>query len=112
MFNIQVDQVTDITCEPKLEGLILEVGDTFLCEGNLTEVTAGTSHTNNATVTGESIYTGKKVTDEDPWNGAREGELAKTGATVGTALVLGVAAFGLGGALLAVRRRPQGSHAA
>ncbi len=65
-----VGKVTNITCTPALLGLTLDPGDTVTCEGDLVDVPAGASHTNKATVTGEDPD-GKKVTDDDPWNGRR-----------------------------------------
>ena len=87
----------------------LKVGQSVTCTGTLTGVEEGTLHSDTATVTGESIHNGKKVTDSDDWHakvdapeapapkGAVTGEAA--GANTGLMAALGglMAAIGLGG---------------
>ena len=60
----------------------LKVGEEVTCEGNLTGVKPGETHTDVATVTGKSFYSAKQVLATDPWNGkgvAKGGGLAVTG---------------------------------
>ena len=45
----------------------LKPGESFDCVGTLHDVAAGQLHGDNATTTGESVYTGKKVSASDPW---------------------------------------------
>lgn len=93
----------------------LEVGESFECEGNLLGLAPGELHSDNATATGESVYTGKKVSDEDPWHAVAEKapeqpeqpeqpddpKIAVTGGDpVSKGANLGL--IGLGGGLLAV----------
>ena len=90
----------------------LKVGQSVSCVGTLTGVEEGTLHSDTATVTGESIHNGKKVTDSDDWHakvdapeqpappapkGAVTGKVA--GANTGLMAALGtlMAAIGLGG---------------
>lgn len=90
----------------------LKVGQSVSCVGTLTGVEEGTTHSDTATVTGESIHNGKKVSDSDDWHakvdapeqpatpgprGAVTGEVA--GANTGLMVALGtlMAAIGLGG---------------
>lgn len=99
--------VTDISCTvgattvPGNKIGNLAVGEQVECRGVLTGVKDGQLHGDTATVTGESIYTGKKVTDEDPWFATAPGALAATGGELagGVLLAGGIAAFL--GALLA-----------
>ena len=96
----------------------LKVGQSVSCVGTLTGVEEGTLHSDTATVVGESIHNGKKVTDSDDWHakvdapeapapkGAVTGEAA--GANTGLMAALGglMAAIGLGGgATWFVRRK-------
>ena len=101
----------------------LKVGQSVSCVGTLTGVEEGTLHSDTATVVGESIHNGKKVTDSDDWHakvdspatpapkGAVTGEAA--GANTGLMAVLGglMAAIGLGGGATylnkAARRKAQ-----
>ena len=98
----------------------LKVGQSVSCVGTLTGVEEGTLHSDTATVVGESIHNGKKVTDSDDWHakvdspatpapkGAVTGEVA--GANTGLMAALGglMAAIGLGGgATYMVRRKAQ-----
>jgi adhesin isopeptide-forming family sspB-C2 type protein/fimbrial isopeptide formation D2 family protein len=88
----------------------LAVGESIDCQGILTGVKDGQLHGDTATVTGESIFTGKKVTEEDPWFAKTPGALAATGGEVAGGIVLGGGL--LLGALLTVlarRRRAQAS---
>lgn len=99
----------DISCETPLGSLTLDVGTSVECTGTLTGLTADTTHTDNVTATGESIYTGARVSDADPWNatvvdGSGSGGLAHTGASVVGMFITGIVLVG-GGALLAIRRR-------
>ena len=75
--------IQDIKCPDSLaKGL--KVGEEVTCQGNLSGVKPGETHTDIATVTGKSFYSGKQVSASDPWNGkgvAKGGGLAKTGAT-------------------------------
>ena len=96
---------------------ILKVGQSVSCVGTLTGVEEGTLHSDTATVVGESIHNGKKVTDSDDWHakvdapeapapkGAVTGEAA--GANTGLMAALGglMAAIGLGGGATWFARR-------
>lgn len=95
----------------------LKVGQSVSCVGTLTGVEKGTLHSDTATVVGESIHNGKKVTDSDDWHakvdspatpapkGAVTGEVA--GANTGLMAALGglMAAIGLGGGATWFARR-------
>lgn len=95
----------------------LKVGQSVSCVGTLTGVEEGTLHSDTATVVGESIHNGKKVTDSDDWHakvdapeapapkGAVTGEVA--GANTGLMAALGglMAAIGLGGGATWMARR-------
>ena len=52
----------------ELKGYTLAVDETITFVGTLKGVEAGTGHSDNATVNGTAVYSGTKVTDEDPWN--------------------------------------------
>lgn len=80
-------------------------GQTRTCKGMLTGVKKNTNHFDTATVTGESVFTDKKVDDSDDWHASRPvPSLAKTGATVG-GLALGALALAGMGTSLTLRRR-------
>lgn len=98
----------------------LKVGQSVSCVGTLTGVEEGTTHSDTATVTGESVHNGKKVSDSDDWHakvdapeqpaspgprGAVTGEAA--GANTGLMAALGtlMAAIGLGGGATWFARR-------
>lgn len=95
----------------------LKVGQSVSCVGTLTGVEEGTLHSDTATVTGESIHNGKKVSDSDDWHakvdspaspapkGAVTGEAA--GANTGLMGAVGalMAAIGLGGGATWFARR-------
>ena len=98
----------------------LKVGQSVSCVGTLTGVEEGTLHSDTATVTGESIHNGKKVSDSDDWHakvdapeqpappapkGAVTGEAA--GANTGLMGAVGalMAAIGLGGGATWIARR-------
>lgn len=95
----------------------LKVGQSVSCVGTLTGVEEGTLHSDTATVVGEFIHNGKKVTDSDDWHakvdapeapapkGAVTGEAA--GANTGLMAALGglMAAIGLGGGATWFARR-------
>ena len=98
----------------------LLVGQSVSCVGTLTGVEEGTTHSDTATVTGESIHNGKKVSDSDDWHakvdapeapappapkGAVTGEAA--GANTGLMGAVGalMAAIGLGGGATWFARR-------
>ena len=98
----------------------LKVGQSVSCVGTLTGVEEGTTHSDTATVFGESIHNGKKVTDSDDWyakvdapeqpappapKGAVTGEAA--GANTGLMGAVGalMAAIGLGGGATWFARR-------
>lgn len=95
----------------------LKVGQSVSCVGTLTGVEEGTLHSDTATVVGESVHNGKKVTDADDWHakvdspatpapkGAVTGEVA--GANTGLMAALGtlMAAIGLGGGATWFARR-------
>ena len=86
----------------------LKVGEEVTCEGNLTGVKPGETHTDIATVTGKSFYSGKQVSASDPWNGkgvAKGGGLAKTGATSMLALLTCLMLAGAGSGVIAYRRK-------
>ena len=48
------------------------VGASFTCRGTLTALTDGSTHTDQATVTGTGQISGTSVTDTDLWNGKAE----------------------------------------
>ena len=95
----------------------LKVGQSVSCVGTLTGVEEGTLHSDTATVVGESIHNGKKVSDSDDWHakvdapeapapkGAVTGEAA--GANTGLMGAVGalMAAIGLGGGATYMARR-------
>ena len=95
----------------------LKVGQSVSCVGTLTGVEEGTLHSDTATVVGESIHNGKKVSDSDDWHakvdspaqpapkGAVTGEAA--GANTGLMGAVGalMAAIGLGGGATWFARR-------
>ena len=98
----------------------LKVGQSVSCVGTLTGVEEDTLHSDTATVVGESIHNGKKVSDSDDWHakvdspeqpappapkGAVTGEVA--GANTGLMAALGtlMAAIGLGGGATWFARR-------
>ena len=86
----------------------LKVGEEVTCEGNLTGVKPGETHTDIATVTGKSFYSGKQVSASDPWNGkgvAKGGGLARTGATSMLALLTCLMLAGAGSGVIAYRRK-------
>lgn len=86
----------------------LKVGEEVTCQGNLTGVKPGETHTDIATVTGKSFYSGKQVSASDPWNGkgvAKGGGLAKTGATSMLALFACLMLAGAGSGVVAYRRK-------
>ncbi|MGW9159268.1 LPXTG cell wall anchor domain-containing protein [Microbacterium sp. NPDC055665] len=105
-------RVKDIVCVDGISEIApnvigdFAVGESIDCQGTLTGVKDGQLHGDTATATGESIYTGKKVTDEDPWFSTTPGALAQTGGTgIGIgALVAGIGAL-VAGTVLTVRRR-------
>lgn len=112
--------VTDISCEVPGAGKVdpakigeLVVGQSIDCTGLLQGMKAGDVHADTAKVVGESKFTGKKVSDTDPWNAkapAPETPLAVTGGT-GMAAFIGLGAALLGGAgalgMLGLRRKRQ-----
>lgn len=121
-------EVEDITCD--LPGLgdkvspaeltTLAVGESIDCTGLLQGMQKGDIHSDNATVTAESVYTKKKVSDEDPWHAKAPAkpipeQLAETGGA-GIAGLAGAAAALLGGgaglALFADRRNRRKLQAA
>lgn len=76
----------------------LAVGQEVDCKGTLKGMGVNDFHTDTATVTGESVFTGKKVSADDPWNAkAPVSPLAQTGAT-GIAALAGLATAFIGGA--------------
>ena len=94
----------------KVDGLNvgdLAVGQQVTCSADLVGVKAGEAHSDNITGEGTSIFTGKKVTDADPWHAKSPAKkaLPTTGAegAIGAGLLGAIVA--VGGALLAVRRR-------
>lgn len=93
----------------------LSVGQTVDCKGMLQGMAAGQLHSDTVTVTGQSVFTGKQVSDVDAWHAksAVVPKLAVTGTVVSsttpalvgsgvTALLMAVAAAGY---LLVQRRR-------
>ncbi|MFB8191328.1 LPXTG cell wall anchor domain-containing protein [Microbacterium sp. NPDC055988] len=85
----------------------LAVGESIDCQGLLTGMKDGQLHGDTATVTGESVYTGKKVSDEDPWFATAPSALAQTGGALNmTGVVVGSSLLALAGAaLLAAKLR-------
>ena len=99
--------IQDIKC-PDSISKGLKVGEEVTCEGNLSGVKPGETHTDIATVTGKSFYSGKQVSASDPWNGkgvAKGGGLAKTGATSMLALFACLMLAGAGSGVIAYRRK-------
>lgn len=99
--------LSPLSCPPALaDGL--DVGETVTCSATLTGLAAGEQHTDRATVTGRSVYTGTTVSDHDDWNAlTQRAALPQTGATL--AWIAGAAAglllLGAGSTVLS-RRRP------
>lgn len=88
----------------------LAVGESINCQGTLTGVKDGQLHGDTATVAGESVFTGKKITDEDPWFATTPGALAQTGGEISSALIAGAGVLALvGGFLALLTRRRQGN---
>ena len=88
----------------KVDGLNvgdLAVGQQVTCSADLVGVKAGETHSDEINGEGTSIFTGKKVTDADPWHAKAPKPLPKTGAAGGVA---GLVAIGLAGVALASRR--------
>lgn len=97
--------VKDIVCVDGISEIApdkigdLAVGESIDCQGTLTGVKDGQLHGDTATATGESIYTGKKVTDEDPWFASTPGALAQTGGGLNmTGVIVGSSMLALAGA--------------
>ncbi len=93
----------------------LAVGAYVDCQGVLTGVKPGQLHGDTVTATGESAFTGKKVTDADPWHAkapGTAGSLAHTGVD-GSVMgwvaggTLAAMLAGLGAVLFSHRRRKQ-----
>ena len=83
----------------------LKVGQSVSCVGTLTGVEEGTTHSDTATVVGESIHNGKKVTDSDDWHAKvdapeQPAPLAPKGAVTGEAAGANTGLMGVLGALL------------
>lgn len=52
----------------ELDKVVLQPGESVTLVGVLKGVEAGTAHQNTADVVGTAVYSGTKVTDNDPWN--------------------------------------------
>lgn len=90
----------DIIC-PTVD--VLQPSEEMTCTATLTGLQAGL-HTNTATVTGESIYTGKQVTDSDDWNAKADQPLAQTGAQL-VGMLLGAILLTASGGMLMARNK-------
>lgn len=100
--------IDGIVCPQSLASKGLKVGEEVTCQGNLSGVNPGETHTDIATVTGKSFYSGKQVSASDPWNGkgvAKGGGLARTGATSMLALFACLMLAGAGTGVIAYRRK-------
>lgn len=84
---------------------VLKVGESITVEGTLTNVKSGDLHTDTATVTGTGVYSNKKVSDKDDWNGKRTGGFAETGVDSIALAVAGAIALALGTVAVGVRRK-------
>jgi len=60
--------VSTITCPGDLADTVLQVGQSITCTATLTGVQAGTSHTDTAIATAQSVFTTTQVSDQDSWN--------------------------------------------
>lgn len=92
--------VKDIVC-PTVD--VLQPSEEMTCTATLIGLQAGL-HTNTATVTGESIYTGKQVTDSDDWNAKADQPLAQTGAQL-VGMLLGAILLTASGGILMARNK-------
>lgn len=81
-------EVKDITFPDGWDGT-LDPGESVTAIGTLSGVEQGTTHTDTATVTGKSYYTGKEVTASDDWNGLAE-KIVQTGDTSSTIATLSI----------------------
>ena len=81
----------------------LLVGQSVSCVGTLTGVEEGTLHSDTATVVGESIHNGKKVSDSDDWHAKVDSPAtpAPKGAVTGEAVGANTGLMGAVGALMA-----------
>lgn len=93
--------VEEISC-PAVD--VLQPSEEMTCTATLTGLQAGL-HTNTATVTGESIYTDKQVTDSDDWNAKADQPLAQTGAQLAGMLLGAILLAATGGILLARNKK-------
>lgn len=91
----------------KVDGLNvgdLAVGQQVTCSADLVGVTAGETHSDNITGEGTSIFTGKKVTDADPWHGKSPAKKALPTTGAEGAGLIGLVGVALAGVALASRR--------
>lgn len=105
-----VGAVENITCEEDLDGFILKRGAKLQCEGTLKNIGVGAKHTNNATVTGKSVFTDSEVKDEDTWNAVTDSPFkSATGIDAYSAIALGsVVVLAGSGVGLALTRKKKG----
>ena len=97
-------EVKDIKFPSGWDGT-LDPGESVTATGTLTGVKAGTSHTDTATVTGKSYYTGKEVTAKDDWNGQKPAPIVQTGDASAAVAVAGAVVTLVAAGMIAWRRR-------
>jgi adhesin isopeptide-forming family sspB-C2 type protein len=97
-------EVKDITFPSGWDGT-LDPGESVTATGTLTGVKAGTSHTDTATVTGKSYYTGKEVSAKDDWNGQKPAPIVQTGDASSAVAVTGAVVAVVAAGMIAWRRR-------
>lgn len=95
--------VEELSC-PNMD--VLQPSETMTCTASLTGLKAGSSHTNTATVTGQSIYTDKEVTDHDEWNAqVTIPPLPNTGANSIVVIMVALLLCGMGAFILTSRKK-------
>lgn len=91
----------------KVDGLNvgdLAVGQQVTCSADLVGVKAGETHSDEINGEGTSIFTGKKVTDADPWHGKSPAKKALPTTGAEGAGLIGLVGVALAGVALASRR--------
>lgn len=95
--------VEDLSC-PAMD--VLQPNEKMICTASLTGLKAGSSHTNTATVTGQSVYTDKEVTDHDDWNAhVATPPLPNTGSHWATIIIASLLLSSVGAFILTSRKK-------
>lgn len=105
-------EINNITC-PEEINQTLKPGEEITCQGTLTGIKPGTTHTNMATVTGKSYYTGTEIKADDPWNATTPTPptppttppMAKTGTNNTLPLAISLLATVLGATIVYTQRK-------